>query len=297
MIEGSRTGGPVSGWTAARAREVFADAARLPPGTAAARLAAQGLPVLPLAVGGKRPLTRHGLTDASTDPAVVAAWWRRWPWANVGMTTGGAGFDVVDIDRRGQVSGFGAAGSARTAGVLHDPLLVVATPSQGVHLYYPAVPGRPQRSWSRPRAKVDFRGTGGYVLVPPSTIGDGRYRIIATSGRPVPVDATRLRDHLTPPPSRQAPRRVGPANGRAGGAAERLADWLRGSQEGNRNNALFWAACRCAEARVDPGEAERVLGGAAGDAGLDPREIAATIRSAYRSARPSPPAPRHGRTL
>ncbi|MBN2195024.1 MAG: bifunctional DNA primase/polymerase [Polyangiaceae bacterium] len=50
---------------------------------------------------GKHPRTRHGVADATVDPDVVAAWWRRWPDANIGVATGGdAGPVVVDIDPR-----------------------------------------------------------------------------------------------------------------------------------------------------------------------------------------------------
>ena len=48
---------------------------------------------------GTHPRTLNGLKDASTDPAIVAAWWQRWPRANVGVLTGVL-FDVLDICRR-----------------------------------------------------------------------------------------------------------------------------------------------------------------------------------------------------
>lgn len=35
--------------------------------------------------------------------------------------------------------------------------------------YYPATPGSEQRSWQAARAGIDFRGDGGYIIVPPST--------------------------------------------------------------------------------------------------------------------------------
>src|SRR6266508_4022818 len=46
---------------------------------------------------GKHPRTPHGLHDATAEPARVAAWWRRWPQANIGLATG-ARFDVLDVD-------------------------------------------------------------------------------------------------------------------------------------------------------------------------------------------------------
>jgi hypothetical protein len=37
---------------------------------------------------------------ASTDPDTLASWWRRWPWANIGIATGArSGIIVVDVDR------------------------------------------------------------------------------------------------------------------------------------------------------------------------------------------------------
>lgn len=30
----------------------------------------------------------HGLKDASSDPAQLTGWWRRWPQANIGLVTG-----------------------------------------------------------------------------------------------------------------------------------------------------------------------------------------------------------------
>ncbi|SJN47294.1 hypothetical protein FM104_15940 [Microbacterium esteraromaticum] len=66
---------------------------------------------------------------------------------------------------------------------------------------------------------------------------------------------------------------------------ERLADWVAGLAEGNRNAGLFWAACRLAEAGLPEPDTFGVLEPAATAAGLESREIAATIRSAHRAAR------------
>jgi hypothetical protein len=42
---------------------------------------------------GKHPLTPHGLKDATSDPAELGRWWRRWPQANIGLLTG----EVADV--------------------------------------------------------------------------------------------------------------------------------------------------------------------------------------------------------
>ena len=52
--------------------------------------------------------------------------------------------------------------------------------------------------------------------------------------------------------------------------------------EGNRNDGLFWAACRAAEAGDETVLAE--LATAARSTGLPDREIAATINSARRTS-------------
>ena len=253
---------------------------------AAVAYARAGMAVFPCVPGEKRPLTEHGLTDATADPARIASWWRRWPQANIGLPTGrSGGFDVLDIDVHPGGSGFPALRRARHAGLVDGWAVLIRSPSGGVHLYFPVEPEREQRSWALPSAHVDFRGAGGYVIAPPSHITDGHgrgrgYRLIATHRDPQPVEAGKLRRLLDPPRPRP---RVRPAMARDGQSGERLGAWLAAQPEGNRNRALFWAACRQAEAGVPQDEARNVLGSAAERTGLGEREIDATLASAYRT--------------
>ena len=78
--------------------------------------------------------------------------------------------------------------------------------------------------------------------------------------------------------------------------AERLAAWVSGRGEGERNRSLFWAACRLAENGTSPGDALDALGAAAQSAGLSDREITTTVRSASRTPQPGPAAQSHGGT-
>jgi hypothetical protein len=55
---------------------------------AALAYARRGVPVFPCERGAKRPLTRNGHWDATTDPRIIERWWQRWPCANVGVPTG-----------------------------------------------------------------------------------------------------------------------------------------------------------------------------------------------------------------
>ncbi|MFV0257468.1 MAG: bifunctional DNA primase/polymerase [Acidimicrobiales bacterium] len=248
--------------------------------------ASNGVPVFPSVPGAKRPLTRRGFTEATTDQRRIARWWDRWPQANIGLPTGNGGVDVVDVDRHSLGSGFTALERARKAGLVDGWACVVRTPSGGLHLYYPADAGRSQASWSVGEAHIDFRGTGGYVLIPPSRIvtsdnGSVGYELVVTGHHPSPLDAVALRECIQPHrPSRRA---ISSAPVRGG---ERIATWLAGRPEGNRNRALFWAACRYAEGAIPEDHAHDLLGAAAEQAGLSPREVAATIRSAYRRTQP-----------
>jgi hypothetical protein len=132
---------------------------------------------------------------------------------------------------------------------------------------------------------VDFRGTGGYIIAPPSIVETNggvraRYELIdGPQPHPGPVDAVALRDFLDPRPEPSLPTA---GAGRVADAA-RLADWVAALGEGERNRGLFWAACRLAEAGTPPAATLDALGPAAETAGLPPREVASTIRSAYRT--------------
>src|SRR5690606_5221666 len=179
---------------------------------AARELAGAGVPVFPVIPGGKRPLTEHGFHDATTDVARVESWWRVSPAANIGVPTGAAsGMVVVDVDVHGPVDGHDAMGRARQAGLVDGWLLLVATPSGGTHAYYPATPGVQQRSWQAAQAGIDFRGDGGYIVVPPSVVDLGGatapYRVRQVNPGPASaIDAEGLRNFLAPRPLPPRPR-------------------------------------------------------------------------------------------
>ncbi|RYV49372.1 bifunctional DNA primase/polymerase [Pengzhenrongella frigida] len=260
---------------------------------AALGFAQAGIAVFPCVSLGKVPLTAHGFKDASADPNRVESWWRKHPDANVGLPTGAAsGVDVVDIDVHGQASGFPALERARDAELVNTWVWVVRTPSGGLHAYFPHPPGSQQRSWQSPRTHIDFRGDGGYVIAPPSRIEvDGeqrRYEVVAIATHaPGPVDAAGLR-RLLDPPLPQRPARTWATSSDVDPA--RLANHVRSRPQGDRNGALFWAACRMVEAGFDFTSTLGCVGAAGVDAGLSAREAETTVRSAFRhtSARTDP---------
>lgn len=137
---------------------------------------AQGLRVFPLQPGSKLPLPaalgccggshRHGCTDALADAGAVFAWWREHPDANLGVATGHL-VDVIDQD--------GPEGATAWCRGSWPAVLGVATTARGaggVHRYVRAT-GRGNGQKIAPG--IDYRGTGGYVVAPPSVVNGRRY--------------------------------------------------------------------------------------------------------------------------
>lgn len=125
--------------------------------------ASQGIPVFPLRPGHKKPLTEHGLNDATTDVATITLWWQRHPDANIGAATGVV-FDCIDVD--------GPEGAASLDALYPSgwPATIASdrTPRPGgTHLFVPPM-GAPVKANLHP--SVDTRGAGGYVVLPPSTL-------------------------------------------------------------------------------------------------------------------------------
>ena len=46
----------------------------------------------------KKPYTKHGFKDATTDPKQITIWWTEWPYAFIAVPTGKETFDVADLD-------------------------------------------------------------------------------------------------------------------------------------------------------------------------------------------------------
>jgi hypothetical protein len=242
---------------------------------AALRRAGLGQPVFPCVPAAKRPLTSHGLLDASTDPDQIRTWWAHTPTANLAVPTGTASYDVLDVDIHPTGSGYPAFTRLIRAGIVYGHSHVVLTPSGGMHAYFT---GTDQPSARLPTAHLDFKAAGGYVLAPPSVIDGRGYELIQrTRGPHAPLDWAAVRELLAPP----RPRRTTERPVEVG--IEALARWVARLPEGQRNAGTFWAACRA----VENGHQDlRPLIDAAVAAGLPHHEAARTVSSALRTTRP-----------
>jgi hypothetical protein len=135
---------------------------------------------------------------------------------------------------------------------------------------------------------IDVRGPdggmyGGYVIGPGSTHQSGHVYTPADMDAPILPAPEWLVSALTPPPSalRVARRRATARSEHQGVAG--LASWLSRQQEGGRNKALHWAACRAAEQHL-PESAFEELVGVAVSIGLDESASRRTVASARRTA-------------
>jgi hypothetical protein len=238
--------------------------------------AAAGWPVFPCKPGSKAPDTPHGFKDATTDPGVIRAWWSASPDRNVAIATGCPGPDVLDVDVKPDGDGFAAFNRLRRAGLLTGARALVRTRSGGLHVYYA---GTAQPSGRLVRHFVDLKAAGGYVIAPPSFVGAdesgpaGAYELLDHRPGTGRLDWQAVRRLLDPPSA--AP--VRPPRGMSGTAA--LVAFVAGLTEGNRNNGLFWAACRMAEAGNAAG-----LGQLAAASALPEAEARRTVESAARKA-------------
>ena len=144
-------------------------------GSAALWYASVGWPVLPLVPGQKRPLTSHGLKDATTDPNKIREWWTNTPEANIGIRTG-VMFDAIDVDGPTGIQSLAELGDD----VIPPVHGKVNTP-RGIHLLVEKT-GDGNRAGVRPG--IDYRGRDGFVVAPPSRVDFRSYSWIA---KPSPV--------------------------------------------------------------------------------------------------------------
>jgi hypothetical protein len=138
---------------------------------AAQRLARRGLAVFPCLVGQKEPATANGFYAATTDGNIIAAWWRQQPHYNIGVATGLVSrIFVLDID------GIDAEAELKKLETKHGmlPATVEAITGKGRHLYFRMPDCALRNSAGKLARGIDVRGTGGYVLVPPSLHPSGR---------------------------------------------------------------------------------------------------------------------------
>jgi hypothetical protein len=127
----------------------------------ALQYAGRGWPVFPWNPHEKKPHTATGFYAATTDPAVLCRWWRKWPGALVALATGEAsGIDVLDVDTH---SGDGFATLADLPAIPRT--LTASTPRAGRHHF---LRHTPRMRCCRLGPGLEIKATGGLVILPPA---------------------------------------------------------------------------------------------------------------------------------
>ena len=239
---------------------------------AALDYALRGWPVLPIRAGQKIPATRHGLLDASADPAQLARWFRSGD-LNLAIATGAPGPDVLDVDVRTDGNGLRAVRELNRQALLTGTQRLVATPSGGQHFYFT---GTGQSSSTLRGQFLDYKAAGGYVLAPPSTVPAGSYTLQWERPATAPLDWQAVRALL-------APARPKPASEPGQTDLGALAYTVATAPAGNRNSVLYWACCRAVQAGAHTLPDLDDLTRAGQQAGLTARETTICATSALRT--------------
>lgn len=139
---------------------------------AALEYAARGWPVFPCVSGEKRPITTHGVHDATINPELIKNWWTKWPKANIAVACGEkSGITVLDVDID-LARGLDERTLVDSIGGLPDTL-IQKTPRGGYHALFSYCSqvgnGRCHQSG------LLLRNNGGYILATPSVTEHGQY--------------------------------------------------------------------------------------------------------------------------
>lgn len=224
---------------------------------------------------GKNPMVRWGdYQEELPSEEQVRSWWRRWPNANIGMATGRLSRVVVlDCD----------SGEARTlcmsmGGLEETPAVWTGAPG-GIHFWLRCPENDTLRNFVKDIPGTDFRGEGGYVLLPPSRHHRGAtYRwnehTIGMEIAPVPAWLLQLFEDKAAS--------KGP-DGEWSGEVLDVDEMLKGFPEGQRDNGLFKLACRFRHDDQPQAYAEAMILVAARncDPAFDDDEAIAKVRYVY----------------
>lgn len=210
----------------------------------------------PLRVTCRRACGRdgHGCHDATTDPARITAWWRRWPTANIAIATGHPGPDVLDVDVKPDGTGFPALGRLKLAGLLTGATRLVRTRSGGCHVYFTGTAGE---CHALPRHHLDFKAAGGYILAPPSVVHGQPYTLVDHRPGTAVLDWAAVSRLLDPP--QQAPRRT-VAPRWHGTELPPLVRWALTAPAEDRSRALHRLVGACVRAGLDEDRIHEVAG-------------------------------------
>lgn len=252
--------------------------------------------------------------DATKDPALIKAFWSRYPEANVSIATGAvSGAFVLDVDAK---EGFDGNADLDRLQRMFEPLPRTwksSTPSGGFHFWF-RQPDRPMTNrvhfripdgrGGEMKSGLDVRTNGGAVAAPPSRKANGAYAWIDDPCETELADApgwlVQLIDPPLPPTKPFEPVRVASLDRTAryveAAVNSECGDLARMGPGSGRNLKLFMASANLGQLvganLLRQATAESALWRAAGDCGLIREDgqlaVRATIASGMKKGLASP---------
>lgn len=224
----------------------------------------------------KHPRTATGFKEATTDPAIITAWWARWPNAPVGVT----GDDFLGVDVDGDEGAITLGDLCAKHGPLPITRCVRTGRVGGWHFYYRngqgarSLQGKPTNELGG--YKLDTKTSTGYV------VGAGRHesgRYYLADDAPIADAPQWIVDLLTPKVVERTATPVAPTistettpYGKR--AIELECEKVRTTPKGTRNDQLFHSAISLGQletgGEIAYGDAGPALEDAAIAAGLPP---------------------------
>jgi hypothetical protein len=183
----------------------------------------------------------HGVKDATTDARAIETWWRQVPIYNLAIATGEvSGIIVLDVDNTD------AEAELRKLELEHGalPATVESITARGRHLFFRHPQVQVHNSAGKVAPGVDIRGSGGYVVAPPSVHPSGRVYCWSVDSANAFADVPQwLLDKITAPA-------VVPTKALA--VSNGWADLIRdGAGEGCRNDSIARLAGYLLRGRID----------------------------------------------
>lgn len=211
-------------------------------------------PVFPTRNG--RPICRHGVNDATTDPEAIKRLWAACPDANISLAMGAPGGLLgLDIDVKGGRDGIASLGALEAEHGPLPPTPSYTTPSGG-RGYLFKHPGGAIRTKFDFKPGLELHGAGAAMTVPPSR-KNGKPYVWLVMPKDVPLadpPAWLLAAANPPPPPRKPkkPMRKLECKDRllryiVAAVEEECASVAQMGRDSGRNRALFVAAAKLGE--------------------------------------------------
>jgi hypothetical protein len=205
---------------------------------------------------GKHPMAKlapRGLTNATAREHIVRHWFTTAPFANIGLATGPT--VVLDVDPR-----HGGDASLEALEAEHGSLPETAralTGGGGQHILFKPPAGIEIRNSAGDQGGLapglDVRGTGGYIVAPPSRHASGRFYAWSVDHHPEEVPPAAMPGWLVDALSKR----------QGGGAARDPSEWRRlvaeGVADGGRNTAVSRLTGHLLRRYVDPEVAHELV--------------------------------------